>query len=148
MLMPAAGGGSQEGEDADWNVSASADVLDALTQDPFRRDTISDDEAMDALLRMGADSSWTQKTETPAAQPDAAEAPAAPAVDAAPEQPAPAVQPAPVAAAAPAQPVQAQPAPAPAPDAPAQPDAQPEPESGKKKSKSFFGRSRNYKPKH
>ena len=148
MLMPAAGGGSQEGEGADWNVSASADVLDALTQDPFRRDTISDDEAMDALLRMGADSSWTQKPETPAAQPDAEEAPAAPAADAAPEQPAPAVQPAPVAAAAPAQPVQAQPAPAPAPGAPAQPDAQPEPESGKKKSKSFFGRSRNYKPKH
>ena len=72
LLMPAVGSG---GEDEMGSPAAGPDILDELTKDPFQKETLSDDEAMDALIRMGADNSWTQKPETPPSQPETPEKP-------------------------------------------------------------------------
>lgn len=61
-------------------------VLDELTDDYSGRDTLSDTEALDALLQMGADGSWKKH----AAQP--VETPAAPAVPSATKPEAPAAE--------------------------------------------------------
>ena len=82
LLMPAVGSG---GEDEMGSPAAGPDILDELTKDPFQKETLSDDEAMDALIRMGADNSWTQKPETPPSQPETPEKPTAPA-ESAPEK--------------------------------------------------------------
>src|SRR5699024_8695776 len=82
LLMPAVGSG---GEDEMGSPVAGPDILDELTKDHFQKETLSDDEAMDALIRMGADNSWTQKPETPPSQPETPEKPAAPA-ESAPEK--------------------------------------------------------------
>lgn len=149
LLVPAMSSGG--GEDG-GNPSGAPDILDELTKDPFQKDALSDDEAMDALLRMGADGSWTQKPEEPDPQP---EAPAEADMDSG-ERPAgtnaadqlaePDGKPEVLTTVVPAPPIETQPA-APAPDQTApEPPAQPAPREGKKKS--FFGRSKNYKPKH
>lgn len=148
LLVPAMSSGGEDG----GNPSGAPDILDELTKDPFQKDALSDDEAIDALLRMGADGSWTQKPEEPDPQP---EAPAETDTDSgerpvgtnAADQPAkPDGKPEVLTTVVPAPPIEVQPA-APAPDrtAPELP-AQPAPREGKKKS--FFGRSKNYKPKH
>ena len=149
LLMPAVGSG---GEDEMGSPAAGPDILDELTKDPFQKDALSDDEAMDALLRMGADGSWTQKPEEPDPQPEApaetdTDSGERPAGTNAADQPAePDGKPEVLTTVVPAPPIQAQPA-APAPDRTApEPPAQPAPREGKKKF--FFGRSKNYKPKH
>ena len=149
LLVPAMSSGG--GEDG-GNPSGAPDILDELTKDPFQKDALSDDEAMDALLRMGADGSWTQKPEEPDPQPEApaetdTDSGERPAGTNAADQPAePDGKPEVLTTVVPAPPIQAQPA-APAPDRTApEPPAQPAPKKGKKKS--FFGRSKNYKPKH
>lgn len=149
LLVPAmSSGGDEDG----GNPSGAPDILDELTKDPFQKDALSDDEAMDALLRMGADGSWTQKPEEPDPQPEApAEADTdsgeRPAGTNAADQPAePDGKPEVLTTVVPAPPIEVQPA-APAPDRTVpEPPAQPAPREGKKKS--FFGRSKNYKPKH
>ena len=101
---------------------------------------------------MGADGSWTQKPEEPDPQPEApaetdTDSGERPAGTNAADQPAePDGKPEVLTTVVPAPPIQAQPA-APAPDRTApEPPAQPAPREGKKKF--FFGRSKNYKPKH
>ena len=108
------------------------------------------DEAMDALIRMGADNSWTQKPETPPSQPETPEKPVAPAESApektkAPDGPkSPDDKPVVMTSTVPARPMRETPVQA-APKATA-PETQPEQDGARKGF--FFGRSKNYKPKH
>ena len=147
LLMPAVGSG---GEDEMGSPAAGPDILDELTKDPFQKETLSDDEAMDALIRMGADNSWTQKPETPPSQPETPEKPAAPAESApektkAPDDPkSPDDKPVVMTSTVPARPMRETPVQA-APKATA-PETQPEQDGARKGF--FFGRSKNYKPKH
>ena len=147
LLMPAVGSG---GEDEMGSPAARPDILDELTKDPFQKETLSDDEAMDALIRMGADNSWTQKPETPPSQPETPEKPTAPAESApektkAPDDPkSPDDKPVVMTSTVPARPMRETPVQA-APKATA-PETQPEQDGARKGF--FFGRSKNYKPKH
>ena len=147
LLMPAVGSG---GEDEMGSPAAGPDILDELTKDPFQKETLSDDEAMDALIRMGADNSWTQKPETPPSQPETPEKPVAPAESApektkAPDGPkSPDDKPVVMTSTVPARPMRETPVQA-APKATA-PETQPEQDGARKGF--FFGRSKNYKPKH
>ena len=147
LLMPAVGSG---GEDEMGSPAAGPDILDELTKDPFQKETLSDDEAMDALIRMGADNSWTQKPETPPSQPETPEKPTAPAESApektkAPDDPkSPDDKPVVMTSTVPARPMRETPVQA-APKATA-PETQPEQDGARKGF--FFGRSKNYKPKH
>ena len=147
LLMPAVGSG---GEDEMGSPVAGPDILDELTKDPFQKETLSDDEAMDALIRMGADNSWTQKPETPPSQPETPEKPVAPAESApektkAPDGPkSPDDKPVVMTSTVPARPMRETPVQA-APKATA-PETQPEQDGARKGF--FFGRSKNYKPKH
>lgn len=147
LLVPAAGNGN------DGNLSNPAgapDILDELTKDPLQKETMSDDEAMDALIRMGADNSWTQKPETPPSQPETPKEPAAPAESAqkrtkAPEGPKNSDdKPVVMTSTVPARPMRETPVQT-APKATA-PETQPEQDGARKGF--FFGRSKNYKPKH
>ena len=147
LLMPAVGSG---GEDEMGSPAAGPDILDELTKDPFQKETLSDDEAMDALIRMGADNSWTQKPETPPSQPETPEKPTAPAESApektkAPDDPkSPDDKPVVMTSTVPARPMRETPVQT-APKATA-PETQPEQDGARKGF--FFGRSKNYKPKH
>ena len=147
LLMPAVGSG---GEDEMGSPVAGPDILDELTKDPFQKETLSDDEAMDALIRMGADNSWTQKPETPPSQPETLEKPTAPAESApektkAPDDPkSPDDKPVVMTSTVPARPMRETPVQT-APKATA-PETQPEQDGARKGF--FFGRSKNYKPKH
>ena len=147
LLMSAVGSG---GEDEMGSPAAGPDILDELTKDPFQKETLSDDEAMDALIRMGADNSWTQKPETPPSQPETPEKPVAPAESApektkAPDGPkSPDDKPVVMTSTVPARPMRETPVQA-APKATA-PETQPEQDGARKGF--FFGRSKNYKPKH
>ncbi len=147
LLMPAVGSG---GEDEMGSPAAGPDILDELTKDPFQKETLSDDEAMDALIRMGADNSWTQKPETPPSQPETPEKPTAPAESApektkAPDDPKNSDEkPVVMTSMVPAGSVRETPVQA-APKATA-PETQPEQDGARKGF--FFGRSKNYKPKH
>lgn len=147
LLMSAVGSG---GEDEMGSPAAGPDILDELTKDPFQKETLSDDEAMDALIRMGADNSWTQKLETPPSQPETPKEPAAPAESApektkAPDGPkSPDDKPVVMTSTVPARPMRETPVQA-APKATA-PETQPEQDGARKGF--FFGRSKNYKPKH
>ena len=147
LLMPAVGSG---GEDEMGSPAAGPDILDELTKDPFQKETLSDDEAMDALIRMGADNSWTQKPETPPSQPETPEKPVAPAESApektkAPDGPkSPDDKPVVMTSTVPARPMRETPVQA-APKATA-PETQPEQDGARKGF--FFGRSKSYKPKH
>ena len=147
LLMPAVGSG---GEDEMGSPAAGPDILDELTKDPFQKETLSDDEAMDALIRMGADNSWTQKPETPPSQPETPEKPTAPAESApektkAPDDPkSPDNKSVVMTSTVPARPMRETPVQA-APKATA-PETQPEQDGTRKGF--FFGRSKNYKPKH
>ena len=147
LLMPAVGSG---GDDEMGSPAARPDILDELTKDPFQKETLSDDEAMDALIRMGADNSWTQKPETPPSQPETPEKPTAPAESApektkAPDDPkSPDDKPVVMTSTVPARPMRETPVQA-APKATA-PETQPEQDGARKGF--FFGRSKNYKPKH
>ena len=147
LLVPAAGNGN------DGNLSNPAgapDILDELTKDPLQKETMSDDEAMDALIRMGADNSWTQKPETPPSQPETPKEPAAPAESAqkrtkAPEGPKNSDdKPVVMTSTVPARPMRETPVQT-APKATV-PETQPEQDGARKGF--FFGRSKNYKPKH
>lgn len=147
LLMPAVGSG---GEDEMGSPAAGPDILDELTKDPFQKETLSDDEAMDALIRMGADNSWTQKPETPSSQPETPEKPVAPA-ESAPEKTkvpdgpkSPDDKPVVMTSTVPARAMRETPVQA-APKATA-PETQPEQDGARKGF--FFGRSKNYKPKH
>lgn len=147
LLMPAVGSG---GEDEMGSPAAGPDILDELTKDPLQKETLSDDEAMDALIRMGADNSWTQKPETPPSQPETPEKPVAPA-ESAPEKTkvpdgpkSPDDKPVVMTSTVPARPMRETPVQA-APKATA-PETQPEQDGARKGF--FFGRSKNYKPKH
>lgn len=142
LLVPAAGGSSTEDR---GNLSGAPDVLDELTKDPFQKDMLSDDEAMDALLRMGADGSWTRKPETDGqeseatAETDAKEKPAD-----APKKPrTPDDKPVVRTSVVQAPPMKIEPS-APVSEQP----AVTEPDSNEVKKRPFFGRSKNYKPKH
>lgn len=124
-------------------------VLDELTDDPVRKNRLSDDEAIDALLRMGTSGSWKRQDEPAApeqpeqpAKSDAADTPDTPAPDATPQpQTEPAPQPEPAVVAAPA----AKPAPA----APVTPPPAPAEEEAPAKKGLFGGRSsKRHKPKH
>ena len=122
-------------------------VLDELTDDPVRKNRLSDDEAIDALLRMGTSGSWKRQDEPAApeqpAKSDAADTPDTPAPDAAAPQPQaePAPQPEPAVVAAPA----AKPVPA----APVTPPPAPAEEEAPAKKGLFGGRSsKRHKPKH
>ena len=147
LLMPAVGSG---GEDEMGSPAAGPDILDELTKDPFQKETLSDDEAMDALIRMGADNSWTQKPETPPSQPETPEKPTAPAESApektkAPDDPkSPDNKSVVMTSTVPARPMRETPVQT-APKATA-PETQPEQDGARKGF--FFGRSKNYKPKH
>ena len=147
LLVPAAGNGN-EGDLS--NPAGAPDILDELTKDPLQKETLSDDEAMDALIRMGADNSWTQKPETPPSQPETPEKPVAPAESApektkAPDGPkSPDDKPVVMTSTVPARPMRETPVQA-APKATA-PETQPEQDGARKGF--FFGRSKNYKPKH
>ena len=147
LLVPAAGNGN-EGDLS--NPAGAPDILDELTKDPLQKETLSDDEAMDALIRMGADNSWTQKPETPPSQPETLEKPVAPAESApektkAPDGPkSPDDKPVVMTSTVPARPMRETPVQA-APKATA-PETQPEQDGARKGF--FFGRSKNYKPKH
>lgn len=147
LLVPAAGNGN-EGDLS--NPAGAPDILDELTKDPLQKETLSDDEAMDALIRMGADNSWTQKPETPPSQPETLEKPVAPA-ESAPEKmkvpdgpKSPDDKPVVMTSTVPARPMRETPVQA-APKATA-PETQPEQDGARKGF--FFGRSKNYKPKH
>lgn len=147
LLVPAVGNGN-EGDLG--NPAGAPDILDELTKDPFQKEALSDDEAMDALIRMGADNSWTQKPETPPSQPETPEKPAAPAESApektkAPDDPkSPDEKPVVMTSMVPAGSVRETPVQT-APKATA-PETQPEQDGARKGF--FFGRSKNYKPKH
>ena len=147
LLVPAAGNGN-EGDLG--NPAGAPDILDELTKEPLQKETVSDDEAMDALIRMGADNSWTQKPETPPSQPETPEKPVAPAESApektkAPDGPkSPDDKPVVMTSTVPARPMRETPVQA-APKATA-PETQPEQDGARKGF--FFGRSKNYKPKH
>lgn len=147
LLMSAVGSG---GEDEMGSPAAGPDILDELTKDPFQKETLSDDEAMDALIRMGADNSWTQKPETPPSQPETPEKPTAPAESApektkAPDDPkSPDNKSVVMTSTVPARPMRETPVQT-APKATA-PETQPEQDGARKGF--FFGRSKNYKPKH
>ena len=147
LLVPAAGNGN-EGDLS--NPAGAPDILDELTKDPLQKETLSDDEAMDALIRMGADNSWTQKPETPPSQPETPEKPVAPAESAqkrtkAPEGPKNSDdKPVVMTSTVPARPMRETPVQT-APKATA-PETQPEQDGARKGF--FFGRSKNYKPKH
>lgn len=143
LLVPATGGSSTEDG---GNLSGAPEVLDELTKDPFQKDTLSDDEAMDALLRMGADGSWTRKPDTDGQKPestadtDAKEKPAD-----APKKPrTPDDKPVVRTSVVQAPPMKIEPS-APVSE---QPAVTAQPDSNEVKKKSFFGRSKNYKPKH
>lgn len=147
LLVPAAGNGN-EGDLS--NPAGAPDILDELTKDPLQKETLSDDEAMDALIRMGADNSWTQKPETPPSQPETPKEPAAPAESAqkrtkAPEGPKNSDdKPVVMTSTVPARPMRETPVQT-APKATV-PETQPEQDGARKGF--FFGRSKNYKPKH
>lgn len=143
LLVPAAGGSSTEDG---GNLSGAPDVLDELTKDPFQKDMLSDDEAMDALLRMGADGSWTRKPETDGQESEAtAETDAKEKAADAPKKPrTPDDKPVVRTSVVQAPPMKIEPS-APVSEQPAV-TAQPDPNEVKKKP--FFGRSKNYKPKH
>lgn len=140
LLVPATGGSSTEDG---GNLSGAPEVLDELTKDPFQKDTLSDDEAMDALLRMGADGSWTRKPDMDGqeseatAETDAKEKPADTDAPKKPDDPNdPGNKPVVLTSIVQAPPMKMK-------DSVSAPT---EPIGAKRKG--LFGRSRNYKPKH
>lgn len=143
LLVPTIGGNDEEGG---RDYSGAPDLLDELARDPFQKETLSDDEAMDALLRMGADGSWIQKPEaldqqlgSSAKETDTKEQPADTAASTEPDD-----KTVVLTSVVQASPIQEKPS------IPVQTEQETpvQPESSEVKKKSFFGRSKNYKPKH